>query len=100
MGYLDHHGCTAHADRLSIQALLNPSVQVPPGQSGLKYDLGTPVNVDSAAQPTGSNECACGTAAPFPDSVEDVSMDSGVDKRSRESPDSTLKARRKIVEDI
>ena len=28
---------------------------------------------------------------PFPDSVEDVSMDSGVDKRSRESPDSTLK---------
>ena len=64
---------------------------MPSGQSGLKYDLGTPANVDSAAQPTGSNECACGAAAPFPDSVEDVLMDSGVDKRSRESPDSTLK---------
>ena len=32
-----------------------------------------------------------GVAAPYPDSVEDVSMDSGADKRSRESPDSTLK---------
>ena len=41
--------------------------------------------------PMGSNEFACGTAAPFPDSTEDVSMESGVDKRSRESPDSTLK---------
>ena len=37
----------------------------------------------------GSNECACGV--PFPDSAEDVSMESGTDKRSRESPDSTLK---------
>ena len=47
--------------------------------------------MDLADQPMGSNECACGVAVPFPDSVEDVSMDSGVDKRSRESPDSTLK---------
>ena len=30
-------------------------------------------------------------APPFPDSVEDVSMESSADKRSRESPDSTLK---------
>ena len=29
----------------ALQALLNPSVQVPSGQSGLKYDLGTPFNV-------------------------------------------------------
>ena len=42
-----------------------------------------------ADQPMGSNECASGV--PFPDSVEDVSMDSGTDKRSRESPDSTMK---------
>ena len=75
----------------ALQALLNPSAQVSSGQSGLKSDLGTPANVDSANQPMGSNECACGTAAPFPDSAEDVSMDSGVDKRSRESPDSILK---------
>ena len=30
-------------------------------------------------------------APPFPDSVEDVSMESSADERSRESPDSTLK---------
>ena len=47
--------------------------------------------MNPADQPMGSNECASGVAAPFPDSVDDVSMESGVDKRSRESPDSTLK---------
>ena len=75
----------------ALQALLNPSPPVLSGQSGIKYDLGTPANVDFADQPMGSDECASGVAAPFPDTVEDVSMDSGVDKRSRESPDSTLK---------
>ena len=75
----------------ALQALLTPSAPVSSGQKDLKYDLGTPANLDSADQPMGSNECACGTAAPFPDSAEDVTMDSGVDKRSRESPDSTLK---------
>ena len=39
----------------------------------------------------------CGTTAPFPDSVEDVPMDSGIDKRSRESPDSTLKPEGKLL---
>ena len=75
----------------ALQALLTPSVPASSGQKGPKYDLGTPANLDSANQPMGSNECACGTAAPFPDSAEDVTMDSGADKRSRESPDSTLK---------
>ena len=75
----------------ALQALLNPSASMSSGQKGLKYDLGTPANQDSAHQPMGSDEYACGAAAPFPDSAEDVTMDSGVDKRSRESPDSTLK---------
>ena len=74
-----------------LQAMINQSAQVLSGQSGLKYDLGTPANVDLADQPMGSNEFACGAAAPFPDSADDVSMDPVVDKRSRESPDSTLK---------
>ena len=74
-----------------LQALLNPSAKASSSQSAVNYDLGTPVNVDHADQPMGSNECASGIAAPFPNSIEDVSMDSGVDKRSRESPDSTLK---------
>ena len=75
----------------ALQALLTPSASVISGQKDLKYDLGVPANVDSADQPMGSNESMCGAAAPFPDPAEDVTMDSGVDKRSRESPDSTLK---------
>ena len=88
---MDYHGRTAYA------ALLNPSAQASSSQSAVNYDLGTPVNVDHADQPMGSNECASGVAAPFPDSAEDVSMDSGVDKRSRESPDSTLKPEEKSL---
>jgi len=75
----------------ALQALLNPSAQASSSQSAVNYDLGTPVNVNHADQPMGSNECASAATVPFPDSVEDVSMDPGVDKRSRESPDSTLK---------
>ena len=75
----------------ALQALLNPSGRPPSGQPGVHYNLGVPINVNAADQPTGSNEYASGVAAPYPDSVEDVSMDTGTDKRSRESPDSTLK---------
>ena len=74
----------------ALQALLNPSGGSS-GQSDVRYASGVPIKVNAADQPMGSNECASGVAAPYPDSVEDVSMDSGVDKRSRESPDSTLK---------
>ena len=75
----------------ALQDMINQSAQVTSGQSGPSYDLGTSVSMDLADQPMGSNEFACGETVPFPDSSEDVSMDSGVDKRSRESPDSTLK---------
>ena len=75
----------------ALQDMINQSAQATSGQTGATYDLGTPANVDSADQPMGSNECASGGPAPFPDSSEDISMDSGADKRSRESPDSTLK---------
>ena len=81
----------------ALQAMINQSAQVTSGQIGPRYDLGTPANVDLADQPMGSNEFACGAAAPFPESTEDVSMDSVVDKRSRESPDSTLKAEGKSL---
>ena len=75
----------------ALQALLNPSGQSSSGQPGVHYNLEAPINVNADDQPMGSNECASGAAAPYPDSVEDVSMDSGADERSRESPDSTLK---------
>ena len=73
----------------ALQELLNPGGGAPAGKKGVLYDLGAPTKVNAADQPMGSNECASGV--PYPDSVEDVSMDSGTDKRSRESPDSTLK---------
>ena len=72
-----------------LQKLLNPGGGPPAGHVGVHYDLGVPIQVNAADQPMGSNECASGV--PYPDSVEDVSMDIGTDKRSRESPDSTLK---------
>ena len=75
----------------ALQAMIDQSAQKTSGQTGPSYDLGTSVGIDLSCQPMGSNEFACGVAAPFPDSTEDVSMESGVDKRSRESPDSTLK---------
>ena len=68
----------------ALQAMIDQSAQVTSGQIGPRYDLGTSVNVDMTDQPMGSNEYACGAAAPFPESTEDVSMDSVVDKRSRE----------------
>ena len=49
--------------------------------SNLIMLLGVPIKVNAADQPMGSNECASGV--PFPDSAEDVSMESGTDKRSR-----------------
>ena len=75
----------------ALQAMIDKSKQKMSGQTGPSYDMGTSVDIDLSSQPMGSNEFACGVAAPFPDSTEDVSMESGVAKRSRESPDSTLK---------
>ena len=71
--------------------MIDQSKQKMSGQTDPSYDMGTSVDIDLSSQPMGSNEFACGAAAPFPDSTEDVSMESGADKRSRESPDSTLK---------
>ena len=81
----------------ALQALLNPTAQASSSHSAVTYNLGVPVNVDHASQPVGSNGCASGAAAPFPDSTDDVIMESGADKRSRESPDSTLKPEEKSL---
>ena len=75
----------------ALQALLNPTAQASSSHSAVTYDLGVPSNVDHSSQPVGSSGCASGLAAPFPDSTDDAIMESGTDKRSRESPDSTLK---------
>ena len=44
-----------------------------------------------SAQSTSSYASSFPSAAPYPDISEDVNMESSADKRSRESPDSTLK---------
>ena len=75
----------------ALQALLNPTAQASSSHSAVTYDLGVPVSDDHSSQSVGSNKCAGGLAAPFPDSTDDATMESGTDKRSRESPDSTLK---------
>ena len=94
-GYLWATWTTMEAQPMQIdsalQAMNDQSKQKKSGQTDSSYDMGTSVDIDLSSQPVGSNEFACEAAAPFPDSTEDVSMESGVDKRSRESPDSTLK---------
>ena len=67
----------------ALQAMINQSAQMTSGQTGSSYDLGIPISVNPADQPMGSNEFACGEAAPFPESSEDVFMDSVVDKVTR-----------------
>ena len=91
MGYLTTMAAQPMQIDSALQALLNASAQKGSGQSDIKYDSGTPANVDVADQHMEGNESTSSVAPPFPDSVEDVSMESGVDKRSSESPDSTLK---------
>ena len=44
----------------ALQAMINQSAQVTSAQVGPSYDLGTPVNVDAADQPMGSNVCMWG----------------------------------------
>ena len=94
-GYLWATWTTMEAQPMQIdsalQAMIDQCAQMTSGQTGPRYDLGVSVDVDLPSQLIGSNEFAHGVATPFPDPTEDVSMDSVVDKGSRESPDSTLK---------
>ena len=75
----------------ALQAMIDQSVQLRSGQTGPNYDLGTPALTCTFDGSKGSEELMSVTPTPFPTSTEDVTMESVVDKRSRESPDSTLK---------
>ena len=100
-GYIWATWTTMEAQPMQIdsapQAMIDQSKKSASGQTAPSYDLGTSVDVDLSCKPMGSNEFARGAAAPFPDTTDDVSMESGADKRSRESPDSTLKPERKSL---
>ena len=49
----------------ALQAMIDKSKQKTSGQTGPSYAMGTSVNLDLSSQPMGSNEFACGAAAPF-----------------------------------
>ena len=55
------------------------------------------VTSDPMVESKGSQLPVCDFESPFPTSVSDVSMEPPADKRSRESPDSTLKPEHKSL---
>ena len=53
MGHMDNMTAQPMQIDSALQALLTPSAPASSGQKDLKYDLGTPANLDSADQPMG-----------------------------------------------
>ena len=81
----------------ALQALIDQSVQADPNAMNSTYigrDLGTPA---PTTESKGSQSPVCESEPPFPTSVPDVSMQQSADKRSRDSPDSTLKPEHKSL---
>ena len=81
----------------ALQALIDQSVQVASNAASQTYAGKDPATSDSTAESKGSQLPVCNFEPPFPTSVPDVCMESSVDKRSRESPDSTLKPEHKSL---
>ena len=75
----------------ALQAMIDQVKQKLSDKTESKYSLGAAVGFDVPSLSMGGGVSASGIAVPFPASSEDVSMESSADKRSRESPDSTLK---------
>ena len=81
----------------ALQALIDQSVQGAPNAASQTYAGKEPATTDSTAESKGSQLPVCDFEPPFPTPVPDVCMESSVDKRSRESPDSTLKPEHKSL---
>ena len=75
----------------ALQAMIDQSTQPSAAAASPPSHISTQSTSSTDAGFKGSYTSAVTTATPFPDSVEDVIMESVADKRSRESPDSTLK---------
>ena len=75
----------------ALQALIDQSSQLAPSAPGQKYLVNDSAASNLAFESKGSQLPSSNDDPPFPASMEDVSMDTSADKRSRESPDSTLK---------
>ena len=95
-GYVWSNWTTKEAQPVHIDATLQAMIDQSSGKDAASTD-NKPSH--SSAQSTsnasawfkGSYASTFPAAAPYPDTVEDVTMESSADKRSRESPDSTLK---------
>ena len=75
----------------ALQAMINQSVQMHSESVGPTYHSDPPPSSCATAEFKGSQETVSATHTPFPSSTENVTMEIAPDKRSRESPDSTLK---------
>ena len=81
----------------ALQSLIDQSMQVDPSAVSFTYiggDVGTSA---PTTESKGSQLPAWESEPPFPDSVSDVDMQHSADKRSRDSPDSTLKPEHKSL---
>ena len=75
----------------ALQAMIDQSLQTDSSAAGRTYHVSIPSSSDPTVEFKGSQLPSSNDAPPFPESVEDVNMEAPADKRSRESPDSTLK---------
>ena len=71
--------------------MIDQSSQLAPSASGQTYHVNDSAASNPMIESKGSQLLSSNDDPPFPASMEDVSMDTSADKRSRESPDSTLK---------
>ena len=81
----------------ALQPMIDQSAQVAPNAASQTYAGANPVVAGSTTESKGSQLPGCDSEPPFPTSEPDVCMESSVDKRSRESPDSTLKTEHKSL---
>ena len=84
----------------ALQSLIDQSKQVDPNAVSFTYiggDVGTPA---PTTESKGSQLPAWESEPPFPDPVPDVDMQHSADKRSRDSPDSTLKPEHKSYKSL
>ena len=81
----------------ALQMLIDQSVQLSPSAVSSTYigrDVGTPA---PTTESKGSQEPAWDIEPPFPTPAPDANMQHSADKRSRDSPDSTLKPEHKSL---
>ena len=75
----------------TLQAMIDQSVQQEPSVSSKTYLGDDSTASDPKAKSKGSQVSVYNSEPPFPTLVQDVNMETSADKRSRESPNSTLK---------